>query len=54
MSPLTPPPSMLNMLTMRPTEGGDFGVAGKLFGTLCVGRLTPRELMIRKVSVGYS
>jgi hypothetical protein len=50
MSPLTPPPSMLNIVTMRPIDGGDFGVAGKLLGTILVGRLTPSEL-IRKFPV---
>ena len=46
MSPLTPPPSMLSIVTMLPNEGGDFGVAGVLlFSTVLDGRLTPRELI---------
>jgi len=52
MSPLTPPPSMLSIVTMRPYEGGDFGVAAVLFASMLEGILTPREL-IRKVSFCY-
>lgn len=46
MSPLTPPPSILSIATMWPTEGGDLGVAGILmFSAVLEGRFNPRELI---------
>ena len=45
MSPLTPPPSMLSIVTMLPCDGGDFGVAGLLVRTLLDGMRTRRELI---------
>ena len=49
MSPLTPPPSMLSIVTMLPLDGGVFGVDRLLVllvSTLFEGTRSPKELII--------